>query len=142
MVAETIAIIKSDKFDFGLADLYDPEAPPGYAFVSYLIESLQRKGGKLVCEPVAGEEGWTFDLTTGGKDYRAFVHWAPIGNPPSNRWVVQPRIRRTLLGTIFGTKSQSSDLAPIVDLLHESLADLAVIESVRWISDSEFASIY
>ena len=111
----TIAIVSSNAFDFGRTDI-DGEVPTpaGKDIATFILQRLVAAGATCLAEPVPGEEGWTFDIELDWGKYRVFVHWAPIGDPPEDRWVVQPDICKPLLRSLFGRRTALDEIQPAV----------------------------
>ncbi len=137
----TIAIISSNAFDFAGADIRVSH-PAGKDLAEFILNRFNANGARQLSDPVAGEEGWTFDVELDSNSYQLFVHWAPIGNPPVNRWVIQPDIRKTLLRTLFGRRTAEHEVQPIVLKLRHLLDSADIIDEVNWVTQKEFASIY
>ena len=139
----TIAIVTSSNFDFGAANV-DSEgtAPPGSDFAEFVESLLLAHGAKRLGTAVPGEGGWTFDVGIGDRQFRVFVHWAPIGVPPADRWVIQSDICKPLLRSLFGRKTADHEIEPIVRELRRVLDDATRIEEVVWVSKEDFASMY
>lgn len=139
----TIAIVASGAFDYGQVDLdAEFQTPAGNDLATFIVGKLVKAGAKCLVEPVFGEEGWTFDVEVHGDQYRVFVHWAPIGRPPTDRWVIQPDVRKPLLRSLFGRKTANQEVQPLVRELRRVLESSAEIDEVNWISKEEFASMY
>lgn len=140
---KTIAVVTSTSFDFeGPDGDYDETVPPGRAFADFVVNRLVSNGAKCIANPVPGEEGWTFDVTIVNTPYRVFVHWAPIGNPPTDRWVIQPDVCKGLLRSLVGRRTSDSEVAPIVVELRRALDDAAEIDNVDWITREKFTNMY
>ena len=141
--AATIAIVASSNFDYGPADIdSEASAPAGRDFAEFLERRLLAHGAKRLAMAVPGEDGWTFDLEVGGKRFRVFVHWAPIGDPPADRWIVQSNICKPLFQSLFGGKTADHKIELIVRELRRILDDASEIEEVVWVSRKEFALMY
>ena len=139
----TIAIVESTAFDFeGPDGSFDDSVPAGHAVALFVEQRLCANGAKTVSEPVSGEEGWTFDVELDDNVYRFFVHWAPIGDPPSDRWIIQTDIRKGVLRTLVGGKTVETDILTALNLLHRVLSDASEIVEITWITNEEFMKMY
>jgi len=140
---ETVAIVASSNFDYGPADVdSEVSAPAGKDFAEFVERHLVAHGAKRLATAVTGEEGWTFDVDIRGKRFRVFVHWAPIGDPPADRWVIQSDICKPLFRSLFERKTADHEIEPIVRELRRVLDDASEIEEVIWVSQKEFRSMY
>lgn len=139
----TIAVVSSTSFDFeGPDSEYDEATPPGKEFANFLVKRLVTFGAICIGKPVSGEAGWTFDVMIVDTAYRVFVHWAPIGSPPADRWIIQPDICKGVVRALLGRRTTDSEVAPLVVELRRVLDGATEIENVDWITREEFADMY
>ena len=139
----TIAIIKSTAFDFeGPNGSFDESLPPGQSFAAFLEQRLIACGARLVSKQVPGEEGWSFDVELHARVYRFFIHWAPIGDPPSDRWIIQTSICKGLLHSLVGGATIERDVSTVLDILHQQMSNASEIEEITWITNEEFSELY
>jgi hypothetical protein len=139
----TIAIVDSTAFDFdGPNGSFDESVPAGQSFALFVEQRLSANGSKTASEPVSGEEGWTFDAELDDNVYRIFVHWAPIGDPPRDRWIIQTDVRKSLLRSLVGGKTVEADILTALNLLHRVLTAASEIDEITWITNEEFVEMY
>lgn len=137
-----IGIVSSDAFDFGngVCDS-DSQLPLGLDFAKYVEEKLLAHGASSFSAPVPGEGGWSFDVDINSEKFRVFSHWAPIGNPPVDRWVIQVRSGESFLDSLLRRRRASFNDA-IISFLKDALATSEAIEEIQWISHKEFTVLY
>ena len=138
-----VAIVSSSAFDFG-GENYDPDSslPLGSDFAKYVEGRLIAHGTSSLSSPVPGEGGWSFDVGFNSGKFGLFVHWAPIGNPPTDRWVIQLRSNESSLESLLGRRDVRLRASDIVSFLQSALATSKEIEGVQWVSNREFALLY
>jgi len=139
----TVAILQSDRFPYRNSGDDPKESPPGRDLAVFLMHEMSTRGfAPTFATPIQGEGGWHWDGDLDNKSFNLFVHWAWIGNPPRDCWVIQPDLRKGVLRTMFGKPARPDELAPICELLHSVLDHNAVFSSVQWLTDEEFRKVY
>jgi hypothetical protein len=139
----TVAMIESRAFEFEKPnETNSGSEPEGQSFADFVAKQLVASGGRMTSKPVPGEDGWSFDVELDARVYRFFVHWAPIGNPPSDRWIIQTDVRKSLLGSLIAKKTVEADISTAVDILHTQLSNASEIDEMTWLTAEEFAHMY
>ncbi|EEF59691.1 hypothetical protein [Pedosphaera parvula] len=140
---KSIALFQSDAFDHSWpSENTDPNAVPlGRDAAEYLKTKLAEQN-IAVQNPIQGEGGWVVDGDFQKILFSLFVHWAPIGTPPTDHWVIQSRLRRGLMKSIFSSSKFPEQLQPLITILNNALVRDSRINSLTWIDEAEFAAIY
>ena len=140
-----IAIFKSDCFDTSWPDDgTDPNEPPlGKDLAEYFKTRLHEKGIE-VDSPFESEVGWEFFVTIENILYSLLVHWAPIGEPQTDFWVIQPQKQEGCLKGLFGKGrgQKAEDLKPFLKILKPIVNESKEFTDVEWLSYDEFSAIY
>ena len=109
----------------------------------FLIDKLSATGASIpLKEPMQEEGGWMLSVDIDGQRFSLFVHWAPLGDPPIDFWVIQPGKQKGLFATLFGRKSNHAELEPICTLLDDVIRKESRLTNVKWVAPEEFARIY
>jgi hypothetical protein len=120
----------------------DPNSPPlGRDLAEHLKTRLTAIGIKA-SDPIEGSDYWVLDLEMDGGRSSLIVHWAPIGDPPIDYWVIQPRQRHGLLGSLFGKASASSHLERSCAALRRVLEEDDSVQNLEWLDEAEFKQRY
>lgn len=140
--AKTIAVFRSSLFNVSWPkDAADPTtAPLGKDLADYL-KSEFAENGLTTSIPIEGSDHWVFDVETQGRRFSLIIHWAPMGNPPSDYWVVQLRERVGLIAGLFGRR-RSFDCERLHNVLQSVLEADANIQNLEWLDDVEFKRRY
>jgi len=139
-----IVLFKSNAFDRSWPDVgSDPNEPP---LGKDLAESLEQKFatyGVTTNVIVEATGGWEFEVTLDGEHYIFFVHWAAVGEPPEDFWVVQARKKKGLRKFLLGrSQDPAVNVQPALDLLRCIIENSSDMTDVRWVDANEFAQIY
>jgi len=110
--------------------------------VDLIRREVEKHGGKTVSNPVPGEGGWTWHVRIKAQEFGVFLHWAPIGNPPRDSWVVQTGTRQSLFSAIFGRPAPETALVPIVERLRDVVNEDHGFSNIRWLTRDEFRMAY
>ena len=92
-------------------------------------------------EPDYGEGGWHLDVEIQGARFSLFIHWAEIGEPSVDSWVIQPGKQTGIVRRLFGRKPSATEFAPICELLHDIVDHNPDFTSVRWVTTEEFKTL-
>jgi hypothetical protein len=140
---KSIVVFRSEAFDHSRPkDGSDPNAIPlGRDLADYLKTKLAERSIP-VRNPIQGTDGWVVDGDLQNIPFSLFVHWAPIGTPPSDHWVIQPQVRRGFLKTLFEPRKPSVELEPVISNLASLLSEDTRISDLTWMDEAEFASVY
>ncbi len=139
---KTIVVLRSNQFNF--SETEDDGSPPaGKAVATYIMHAMSNHGcPALFDDPVSGEGGWSWVAEVGRIRFTLFVHWAPIGEPPQDCWVVQPGLMKGIFRTLFGRATKPEELTPVCDILHRVLDTNPAFSSVEWLTMDEFREAY
>lgn len=140
---KSIALFRSTLFDQSWpANDKDPNAIPlGRDLAEYLQTKLSEQGIH-VQGPIQGDGGWVVDGDFPSTPFSLFVHWAPIGNPPIDRWVIQPHVRRGVFKSLFGARKPLTKLEPLIGILNATLSQDSRIENLTWMDENQLAAVY
>jgi hypothetical protein len=136
-----IAVFDSDAFSREWQDS-NGEHVWGQDCALYLRKEIESTAGWSVDAAVSLEDdGWAFDARLGPASYGLFVHWAPIGSPPRDLWVVQLYRKVGFIKEILKSKERDEveELAGVVDHI---LSNDERIRDLRWYTFDEFRKIY
>ena len=114
--------------------------PVGEDLAKYIGARLVTDGWQ-VASLVEATEGWELDVRIQSVRFLLFVHWVPIGTPPSDQWAIQVR-RPTSFRNLIGLQSASKNVSACVQALSHAFAGQREIQNGRWISKDEFRTIY
>ena len=122
----------------------DPNVPPlGKDAAAYFIRRLSELGVQVLGkEAVVGESGWHWNISIGKDKYALVIHWAPIGKPPKDFWIIQISEDASLFGRLIGKKSLPGDATPVVSAIRRIIDDEPRFSDVRWLTPEEFRSVY
>lgn len=138
-----IGVLRSECFDFGELGTDSEIYPPGKDLALFLMNELRNEDcPPTFPHPIQGEGGWHFENEIDGTTYDSFVHWAPIGNPPQDCWVIQPRLRKGVLRTLFGHATRPDELASLCAVLHRAIDGNDAFTLVEWLNAEEFRAAY
>ena len=144
-LARSVGVFSSDLFDIPPPPrIHDKAASPlGHDLARLLFTELDKVAVPRITRagPVAGEDGWIFWCSLDGRGYSVFVHWAPIGEPPSDHWVVQIDARVGLLRAFLGKRASDDEVAPVREELARIL-DRPGVRDLRWLTMKEFGRVY
>ena len=140
---KSIAIFRSEAFDHACPkDGSDPNAIPlGRDLADYLKTKFSERNIPAR-NPIQGTDGWVVDGDLENLPFSIFIHWAPIGTPPSDHWVIQPQVRRGFLKPLFGSRDPSEELKPLITNLASLLSEDTRIRDLIWMDKTEFAAVY
>jgi hypothetical protein len=140
---KSIGIFRSNAFDLSWPkEPTDPNTPPlGRDLAEHLKTRLTAIGLKA-SDPIEGSDYWVLDLEMDGGRTSLIIHWAPIGNPPIDYWVVQPQQKRSLLGNPFGKASASLQFEASCAALRRVLEEDGSIQNLEWLDEAEFKQRY
>ena len=135
-------IFRSSRFTAPLSEEQEPA--PGLDCAAALMEALSRRGVFLPsARPIEGEGGWTVDLESeDGTNIALLVHWAPIGEPPEDYWVIQARERKGVLRSLFGKRDTPQQVSEICDVINDVLMSWEGLQKKKWLTDEEFSQVY
>ena len=141
---KSVVIFKSGLFDQSWPnDNGDPNTPP---LGRDLAEHFGRGMAVFSVDVKVAIEatgGWELEVEINGRVFIFFFHWAPIGDPEDEYWVVQPRLKRKLATTLFKKRPNlTQDLEPAVDLLRKVIDTSSEFTNVQWFDLDEFRQIY
>jgi hypothetical protein len=140
-----IAIFESDAFDLSWPDDdSDPNEPPlGKDLAEFLQARLQEQSIEADA-PFDSETGWEFFVTIEGVQYSLLAQWAPMGEPESDVWVIQPQILQGCLKALFSRDQGQNprDLQPLLKAIKPILNESNVFSDVRWLTRDEFSAVY
>jgi hypothetical protein len=143
--AKSIVAFTTDYFDRSWPeDGSDPNVPPlGKDAAAYFRRRLSEFGVQVVgSDAVMGEAGWHWDVSIGRDDYGLVVHWAPLGKPPKDYWIIQISKHVGLLPRLLGKKGLPSDVMPVVTVLRRIIDAEPKFGEVRWFTPEEFRVVY
>lgn len=143
--APTVVVFTSDRFDHSWpTDTKDPNWPPlGQDAAVYVQSKLAEHNiASVPVKPIVGEGGWSWNANLEGTQFRLFLHWAPIGNPPQDAWVIQVRKSVGLLAKVFGRPSTSTHSSPLMEVLKRIIEHDPTFQNVQWLTAAEFKPVY
>jgi hypothetical protein len=123
----------------------DPNYPPlGEDCANWLRAKLSDRSKLFVVgEPIDGSGGWTMFVQFAREEFEVFVHWAPIGQPPIDAWVIQIAHIRGLLGKLFSRhRKVSPSLELIISELNTILEAEPKIHDIQWLTSEDFRKVY
>jgi hypothetical protein len=141
-----IVIFQSDLFDNSWPSTSDANWPPaGKDAALFFLEKLVASGFVALDDsPFIDKDGWLARLRWGDNNVYAFVvHWAAIGEPPEDYWVVQTAKEHQGFIQYLRWKKATDETLPICNILREIIKEQAgYFSNVRWLSMKEFCCIY
>jgi hypothetical protein len=141
----TIVVFSTDRFDLSWPSAAgDPNYPPrGRDAAVYFQRKLSERGMTSIgSEPVMGECGWHWSVASGKATIDLVLHWAPIGSPRRDCWVIQSKVHIGLFGRLIGGKVQTDELTSLCAVLKSIIESESDLANVRWLTPDEFRSIY
>ena len=139
-----IAIFKSAAFDLSWPDDgSEPNEPPlGKDLAEFLQARLQEQSIEADA-PFDSETGWEFFVTIESVQYSLLAQWAPMGEPESDVWVIQPQILQGCLKALFSKDlgQNPRDLQPLLKVIKPILNESNVFTDVRWLTRDEFSAV-
>ena len=139
---KAIAIFRSSAFNLSWPkEGSDPNKP---ALGRDLAEHLRNRFAKIglsTSNPIEGSDHWVLDLEMQGRRLSMVVHWAPIGNPPIDYWVVQPQERLGIVASLL-RKQKEFDFEPLRSALKRVLEEDANVQALEWLDDADFRQRY
>lgn len=145
LIAKSIVAFTTDCFDLSWpAGDGDPNGPPlGRDAAEYFIRRLSESGVSVVGnEAVMGEGGWHWNVVIDADVYLFALHWAPIGEPERDFWIIQIRKDAGLLRRLFGKQFPPEEMLPAADAIKRIIDDEPRFTDVGWLTPAEFRSIY
>src|ERR1700692_4322840 len=136
---KSIAVFRSAAFDQSWPAEGNPnDVPLGRDLAEYLKTKLAEQNIP-VQNPIQGEGGWIVDGQFQNIPFALFVHWAPVGTPPVDSWVIQPQVRRGIIQSLFGARKPPEELQPLLTQLNTTLSHDPRINDLVWMDDNQFA---
>lgn len=122
----------------------DPNVPPlGKDAAAFFRRKLSEFGVQVIGnEAVMGESGWHWNVSVGKDKFSLVIHWAPIGKPPKDFWVLQISKDVGLFAGLFGKTGSSDEVMPVVTVIKRIIEDEPRFNNVRWLTLEEFRSVY
>jgi len=139
-----VVVFATDLFDQSWPSQGDPNFPPlGEDAAVYFC----RKLGVLQVEvlentPLMGEGGWHWTARIGRNVYCVFLHWAAIGRPETEFWVIQLDRKRGILNRVFAGDDASCDMSAMVAVHSQIIGGEPRFHDVQWLTAAQFAQVY
>jgi hypothetical protein len=139
-----IVTFTSELFDLSWPPGRDPNYPPlGYDAAVYFQRKLSERGiPSIDDEPIMGEGGWHWRVSSGQEVLSLVLNWAPIGSPPRDCWVIQSQVHTGYISRLIGRKNRDYELVPLCTVLKIIIESEPGITDVHWLTTDEFRKIY
>ncbi|UUO07550.1 hypothetical protein M4951_04385 [Blastopirellula sp. J2-11] len=140
--SKTYVVFRSALFSFAWPkegpDLAPPWGKDCAAFVKERLRAFDEVTS--INGPHQDESAWTLDVILGGERYELHVHWALIGEPPVDCWVIQVYPVMGLIGWLFRRPLQH--FSKLLKNVFQTLETTEGISDVQWMNFEEFSNVY
>ena len=141
--AWAVLAFRSDRFRSGSDQATLTEsAPPGRECAEWITRGFTRAGARVdPAEPIEGEGGWFIFGEVSDARFEVFVQWAPLGEHASDHWILQLRLKRSIIERMF-REDAPSKLAEVSQIAESAVREIPGAVGIRWLSEEEFRRLY